>query len=80
MLNILDEASVPTLVVATKVDKLKRSQRNKSLNLIRETLGLPDDYQVLPFSSVEREGVKDLWQVIEDQLQTPERITDDEEE
>jgi hypothetical protein len=29
---------------------------------------------------VEREGVKDLWQVIEDQLQTPERITDDEEE
>jgi GTP-binding protein len=75
MLNILDEASVPTLVVATKVDKLKRSQRNKSFNLIRETLGLPDDYLVLPFSSVDREGVKELWQVIEDQLQGPERVT-----
>lgn len=68
MLHLLGEAQVPTLVVATKIDKLKRSQRHKSLKVIHETLGLQEDMLVLPFSSETREGVKELWQVIEDQL------------
>lgn len=67
MLHILEEAAVPTLVVATKFDKLKQSQRKKSLALIGKTLGLDGD-AVLPFSAVNREGVKDLWQVIDDQI------------
>ena len=80
MLNILEEAEVPTLVVATKIDKLKRSQRRGNLAQIQETLGLPEDIEVLPFSSVDREGVKELWQVIADQLQAPPRRTEDPED
>jgi len=64
MLQILEEAEVPTLVVATKIDKLKRSQREKALRLISETLSL-DREAIIPFSGVNREGVKDLWQVID---------------
>jgi GTP-binding protein len=67
MLHILEEAEVPTLVVATKIDKLKRSQRQRALNLIGETLEL-DRASIVPFSSVTREGLKDLWQVIDGQL------------
>lgn len=67
MLDILEEAEVPTLIVATKIDKLKRSQRQRSLNLITETLGVDKDV-VIPFSGVTREGLKDLWRVIDDLL------------
>jgi len=68
MLSILEEAEVPTLVVATKVDKLKRSQRARQLDHIRRDLDLGDDGLLIPFSSVTREGVKELWRVIEDLL------------
>ena len=67
MLHILEEAEVPTLIVATKIDKLKRSQRQGSFNLIAETLGVERD-AVVPFSGENREGLKDLWQVIDDLL------------
>lgn len=68
MLHILEAAAVPTLIVATKIDKLKRTQRNPSLKLISETLGVDRD-SVVPFSGVTREGLKDLWHVIDAQLQ-----------
>ncbi len=64
MLDLLEKARVPTLVVATKIDKVKRSERAKNLRRIRETLRLDDDAVVLPFSSVTKDGVKELWRVI----------------
>ncbi len=67
MLEILAEAEVPTLIVATKIDKLKRSQRQRSLNLISETLGIEREF-IVPFSGVTCDGLKDLWRVIDDQL------------
>ena len=68
MLAILDEAEVPTLVVATKIDKLKRSQRKTNLERIRRSLDLDDDALVLPFSGVSKEGLRELWDVIDDCL------------
>ena len=66
MLDLLEKARVPTLVVATKIDKVKRSERAKNLRRIRETLRLDDDAVVLPFSSVTKDGVKELWRVIDE--------------
>lgn len=71
MLELLEEAEKPTLVVATKIDKLKRSQRAGQMKLIRETLGLEQDALVLPFSGENGEGVRELWQVIDDVLAGP---------
>jgi GTP-binding protein len=68
LLDMLDEAGVPTLVVATKVDKLKKSQLQKALATIRKELDLGDEAWVLPFSSVSGAGCHDLWDVIEEQL------------
>ena len=68
MLAILDEAEVPTLVVATKIDKLKRSQRKTNLERIRRSLDLDDDALVLPFSGVSKEGLRELRDVIDDCL------------
>lgn len=68
MLELLDEAEVPTLIVATKMDKLKRSQRRRNLDTIRHTLELDDDALIIPFSTVSGEGRRELWAVIEDSL------------
>lgn len=68
MLEILDEAQVPTLIVATKVDKLKQSERVACLNDIRTTLELDEEAAIIPFSSMTKEGVGALWSVIGEQL------------
>ena len=68
MLDLLDEAAVPVLVVATKIDKVKRSQRQRHLAQVRETLELDEEALVLPFSSVTGEGARALWRVIDDLL------------
>lgn len=71
IIDLLDDAEKPTLIVATKIDKLKRGQRAKQMKLIREALGLDEDALVLPCSAVTGEGVRELWQVIDDILAGP---------
>ncbi len=68
MLEILEEAEVPTLIVATKIDKVARGQRKQHLAIIRKALQLDADLLIIPFSSITRDGVRELWQVIEDVL------------
>ena len=41
----------PMVIVANKLDKLKKSEIEPNLALIRETLSLPDAVPVLPFSA-----------------------------
>ncbi len=65
MVAYLAELGIPTLVVLTKVDKLKRSQRQKSLERAMETLGL-DEEQLLPFSSKTGEGRTELLDALEE--------------
>ena len=68
MLGLLEEAQKPTLIVATKVDKLKRGQRAPHLRQIRQALDLDEDALVVPFSAVTGEGVRPVWDVIEAHL------------
>ena len=57
MVDWLKETGLPTIVVATKVDKLKRSQRNKKENLIISTLDLArKDIEFTFFSAKTGEG------------------------
>ena len=68
MLGLLDHAEVPTLVVATKIDKVKRSQRHRQIETIRTTLELHEDAYLLPISGVTGEGMHDLWAIIDAEL------------
>ncbi|MEN0061017.1 MAG: ribosome biogenesis GTP-binding protein YihA/YsxC [Myxococcota bacterium] len=60
----LTQARIPTVVVATKVDKLKRSQRARQLATIRRDLHLPTG-EPIPFSTQTNEGRTALWDAIE---------------
>jgi len=55
MIEYLSEVGVPALVVATKMDKLKKSQREQHLARVQEELAV-DPQQLLPFSSHTGEG------------------------
>ena len=44
------------VVVANKLDKLKKSEIEPNLTLIRETLSLPDDIAIIPFSAEKGQG------------------------
>lgn len=56
---------VPPIIVATKTDKLKRSQIKGQMELIMKTLNLTSKDQLLPFSSETKVGVNELWEIIE---------------
>jgi GTP-binding protein len=55
----------PFTVVANKVDKVKPSQLSECLSLIRETLELSDDTEIIPFSAEKGTGRDTLIGVIE---------------
>jgi len=64
MLTFLAELGTPTLVVLTKMDKLKRSARDRKIHGIVERLGL-DLEQIVPFSAVTGEGRDELLTAVE---------------
>ncbi len=68
MLTFLADLGTPTLVVLTKVDKLKRSQRKKQFGSIAKELGL-DMEQIVPFSAVTGEGREPLMRALEGLLE-----------
>jgi len=68
LLALLDQAHVPTVIVATKVDKLKQSQHRRLEETFRAVLELDDEALIIPFSAVTGEGRKALWDVIDDQI------------
>lgn len=52
------------IVIATKLDKLKKSQVEENLTLIYESLELNDDATLIPFSSEDKTGCEDVKELI----------------
>ncbi len=57
------------IVIATKSDKIKRSQLSKHTAMIRKGLSLQKEDILIPFSSENRSGKEELWSVIDKKLQ-----------
>jgi GTP-binding protein len=64
MLDFLAELGAPTIVVLTKIDKLRASERKKRLPELATLLGLDDD-QMISFSAVTGEGRDELAEAME---------------
>ena len=54
------DSDCPFVVVANKLDKLKKSEIAPNLQTIREDLELPEDCPVIPFSAEKGDGRDDL--------------------
>jgi GTP-binding protein len=53
------------VIVATKLDKIKRSQVKKNIKAIRNGLGLQKDDILIPFSSETKQGLEQLWELVD---------------
>lgn len=60
MANWFKATQCPLVVVANKIDKVKRSEKDQNLALIRETLTLPGDVEVIEYSAVKGTGKDNL--------------------
>lgn len=56
------------IIIATKLDKIKRSQKDKHLKAIRQGLGLLPETVMIPFSSVSKQGRDEIWQLVEKEI------------
>ncbi len=53
------------VIIATKLDKIKRSQIQKQIKLIRTTLGAASETTVIPFSAETKQGREEIYEVID---------------
>ena len=53
------------IIIATKLDKLKRSQVQKNVKAIKEGLGLLPGSIIIPFSSETKQGRDEIWDLVE---------------
>ena len=58
------ESGCPFVVIANKLDKVKKSQLESNLQVIREDLELPDDCKIIPFSAEKGDGKEELLRMI----------------
>lgn len=70
MANWFIESGCPFVVVANKMDKLKKSELEPNLQTIREDLALPEDTCVIPFSAEKGNGREELVRLILDAVET----------
>ena len=64
MINFLIDSEIPFVVVATKTDKLSKSQLSAALTELHEEYFKGTDIEIIPFSSVTRDGKDILWNKI----------------
>ena len=53
------------VIIATKLDKIKRSQIQKQVKAVRTGLGIGTDVTVIPFSAETKQGREEIWTLIE---------------
>lgn len=58
------ETGVPFVIIANKLDKIKKSEVQGNLNLIRQTLLLPEDVEIIPFSAEKGDGRDAVLEII----------------
>lgn len=69
MYQWVKESGFEPVIIATKADKIKRSQIDKCLKVIRETLQVSKDTVMIPFSSQTKQGRDEIYEVIERYIQ-----------
>lgn len=56
------------VIIATKLDKINRSQVQKHVKMVREGLGMEKDGIIIPFSAETKQGRGEIWDLIEGSL------------
>lgn len=73
---ILEQGYEP-IIIATKLDKIKRSQVAKQLKLIKTTLSMGPGSTILPYSALSKQGRDEIYAFIENLLNPAEDTFED---
>ena len=68
MYDYILDSGFSGIVIATKKDKIKRSQVDKQISLIAKKLGVEHRENIIPFSSTKKDEVQDMWFIFEDMI------------
>jgi len=63
------ERGYKPIIIATKLDKIKKSQVAKQVKLICDTLEVVDDTTVIPFSALSKQGREEIYGLLDRMLE-----------
>lgn len=66
MINYLIESELPFVIVLTKADKLKKTEREKRMESLKTEIPYYDQIHIVPFSSMTFEGVEEIRSIIDE--------------
>jgi len=66
MYSWIKQRNLPTVIVATKADKVSRNQMFKNLSIVKKALGVTEDDRFVLFSSETGQGREELWSIFEE--------------
>lgn len=61
---IVSATGYEPIIIATKLDKIKKSEVAAKIDDIRSELGATDECEIIPFSSENKDGVKELLKLL----------------
>ena len=64
MIDWMNQAGIPYIIVATKVDKLNKTERAKNFEALANNPVIREGTPIIPFSSLNKEGKDQLWKEI----------------
>ena len=74
MYNWIVEMGYNPIIIATKMDKLKRSQIDKHVKMIKQGLQLVPGTIVIPFSAETKQGRDEIWNLVETEFLHKEEV------
>ncbi len=66
------------IIIATKLDKLKRSQVQKHVKMVKEGLNADKDTIVMPFSSLTKQGREEIYELLDQMFAAKEGTAEEE--
>ena len=80
MYDWIIQSGFTPVIIATKADKIKRSQLQKNIKIIRTKLEMGKDDLIFPFSALSKQGKDEIWEYIESMLTPEDEATENTEE
>lgn len=68
MYDWINASGFTPVIICTKLDKIKRSQVQKNVSIIRKTLGMEKDDMLFTFSALSKQGRDEIWNYIEENI------------
>mgnify|MGYP004632422279 CR=1 FL=1 len=69
MYNWIFKYGFNPIIIATKLDKIKRSQIQKNTSIIRKKLKAVENTPIIAFSALTKQGRDEIWEFIEDYME-----------